>query len=229
MIAYLDTNSTKFSQSGNKDKNHPDRQLIFELLATLKQKQVQQHPEAILMENVTEWLKANEFEHLQTTLAELGYHLSSRTYEASRFGLPQHRTRVFMVAVKKSFSQEPFEFPPEPLTREEASKVTLRQFLEDPRLSLSCPLIKGKTGLVYGVAHGKLKITWKEEFKRAISTCTNLTRASLVGLTSGSNRNALTPILIGEYGPGQVSCPFAPVLSLTGDYGIFEEAIYTAY
>lgn len=60
------------------------------------------------------------FDKIKQSFFALGYHLSIKLLNASDYGVPQDRKRVFIVGYKKKYLKKPFEFP-EPLGSEKAT------------------------------------------------------------------------------------------------------------
>lgn len=58
-------------------------------------------PRAIVVENVPAFKRWRLYEHWSAALRTLGYQLQEHTLTASRFGVPQRRARLFIVATRK--------------------------------------------------------------------------------------------------------------------------------
>jgi DNA (cytosine-5)-methyltransferase 1 len=74
-------------------------------------------PKAVILENVEEFATMENGQFAQQAMrawAELGYRVSLQSLNASHFGLPQSRTRIFIVAIRRDVDQDslpPFLFP----------------------------------------------------------------------------------------------------------------------
>lgn len=84
-------------------------------------------PVAILMENVPLFVdhKRPWYQIMKDALSDAGYVCTFNVLSACHFGLPQHRSRAFIVAVREDVPGAPFEFPSSP----RREKVTLRSCL----------------------------------------------------------------------------------------------------
>ncbi len=101
-------------------------QLFFEFIRILADKQ----PKFFLAENVSGMLldtHKKALENIKSLFQECGYELSFDLLNASDFGIPQDRKRVFFVGYKKDLGLK-FEFP-KPTTIK--SKVTLKDAIGD--------------------------------------------------------------------------------------------------
>ena len=102
--------------------------LFFEMKRIVKEKQ----PKAFIAENVKGILSANQGEALPLIIEEFeeaGYHVKYKLLNASHFGVPQKRERVFIVGFKSREHFDGFEFPePNTLT----NPPVIRDFLEPP-------------------------------------------------------------------------------------------------
>lgn len=97
-------------------------QLFFEFIRILADKQ----PKFFLAENVSGMLlprHAHVLENIKSMFDECGYNLSFQSVNASNFGVPQDRQRVFFVGYRKDTKLH-FNFPtattPDPITLKEA-------------------------------------------------------------------------------------------------------------
>ena len=75
-------------------------------------------PKVVFLENVPGLVshdKGNTFETIQNTLTDLGYKVYWKILEATMFGVPQKRRRIFIVAVRDDIKKE-FTFPTGSLT-----------------------------------------------------------------------------------------------------------------
>jgi DNA (cytosine-5)-methyltransferase 1 len=95
--------------------------LFFEMCRILKDKK----PKVFVGENVKGLLSANKGETFPLIIKEfesVGYHVKYKILNASHFGVPQKRERVFIVGFRDKKAYDRFEFP-SPIT--EKSPVTL--------------------------------------------------------------------------------------------------------
>lgn len=72
------------------------------------------HPSLILLENVKNLIKHNQgntFKTIMHHLNQLGYDVYYELLNASYFGIPQNRERIYIVAFKKSLNITHFKFP----------------------------------------------------------------------------------------------------------------------
>lgn len=100
--------------------------LFFEMKRILQEKK----PQAFIAENVKGILSANKGEAFPLIIKEFekaGYHVKFALLNASHYGVPQKRERVFIVGFKSKSKFDKFFFP-EPLTRE--NPVQLGIFLD---------------------------------------------------------------------------------------------------
>jgi DNA (cytosine-5)-methyltransferase 1 len=67
-------------------------------------------PRGILVENVTDLRKWELYPVWRLALETLGYHLTELTVTASRHGVPQRRTRLFIVGTRKPSARSFIEF-----------------------------------------------------------------------------------------------------------------------
>jgi DNA (cytosine-5)-methyltransferase 1 len=101
--------------------------LFFEMKRILEEKK----PQAFIAENVKGILSANKGEAFPLIIQEFekaGYHIKFALLNASHYGVPQKRERVFIVGFKSKSKFEKFRFP-EPITRD--NPVPLGIFLDD--------------------------------------------------------------------------------------------------
>ncbi|MEA1953367.1 MAG: DNA cytosine methyltransferase, partial [Campylobacterota bacterium] len=71
-------------------------------------------PKMLLLENVKNFEKhdnGNTLQVVKDSLDELGYSVFHQVLNASHFGVPQKRERIFIVAFRSDLSVEKFEFP----------------------------------------------------------------------------------------------------------------------
>jgi DNA (cytosine-5)-methyltransferase 1 len=74
-------------------------------------------PKLVLLENVKGFVnhdKGNTFNTVKRVLEEQGYSVYHKVLNAKDFGVPQNRERVYIVAVKNTFSREAFIYPEPP-------------------------------------------------------------------------------------------------------------------
>ncbi len=114
-----------FSISG-KQKGFEDSRgtLFFEIARIAKYHQ----PKMLLLENVRNFEKhdnGNTLSIVKATLEEIGYKFFSKVLNASHFGVPQKRERIFMVAFRKDLNIDSFTFP-----SGTKSNVSLQTFLD---------------------------------------------------------------------------------------------------
>ncbi|MGQ1309086.1 DNA cytosine methyltransferase [Acinetobacter baumannii] len=127
-----------FSMAGKRNPDDLRNQLVRSYINILKQVQ----PKYFVMENVTGILSAkfsfyegqkqtyeNELvtKVLINEFAEIGYpNVIVKTLDASNYGVPQRRKRVFFLGTRKDITE--LLYPPEPL---EQTKITAKQALSD--------------------------------------------------------------------------------------------------
>lgn len=93
--------------------------LFFDVAQIIKKKK----PEMVLLENVKGFVihdRGRTHTVVLNVLEELGYQVHSRVLNASDFGVPQNRERIYIVAIRADLEQASrFEFPtpPKPPTR----------------------------------------------------------------------------------------------------------------
>jgi len=88
--------------------------LFFEMCRILKEKK----PAVFVAENVKGLLSANKGEAFPLVIQEFenaGYHVKYKVLNASHYGVPQKRERVFIVGFRDKQAYDAFEFP-EPVT-----------------------------------------------------------------------------------------------------------------
>jgi DNA (cytosine-5)-methyltransferase 1 len=100
-----------FSVSG-KQKGFEDIRgtLFFDIVRIVKK----HLPKVLFLENVKNLVKHNEGNTLNTiiqTLEELQYVVFIKVLNASNFGLPQNRERVYIIAFNKNINTNNFQFP----------------------------------------------------------------------------------------------------------------------
>ena len=101
-------------------------------------------PRAVLLENVPDMALGDNFiviRKMIERLGEIGYHADARIVDAWRHGVPQHRQRLFLVALR---DEAVFDWPCE------SGSVTVRQAIYDlPRLTVSPDTVLGAQTMGY--------------------------------------------------------------------------------
>jgi DNA (cytosine-5)-methyltransferase 1 len=115
-----------FSISG-KQKGFEDTRgtLFFDIARIINRRK----PKVLFLENVKNLIKHDDGKTIVTiknSLTELGYNVYYKVLNASNFGLPQNRERVYIIGFHKSLSSNNFEFP-KPLNK----KISLFDILEE--------------------------------------------------------------------------------------------------
>lgn len=138
-----------FSMIGKRETNDPRNELIFEFLAMIKKLQ----PYYFVIENVKGMLQGKAISYLHDfvkRIEKLDYLVVKpiRVLDASDFGIPQRRERVFILGYAKGLPPPSY---PEPLTAS-GSKITVWDALSDlpnideyPELLIS-NVFKGQLG-----------------------------------------------------------------------------------
>lgn len=104
-----------FSSIGKRQGfEHPTQgTLFYDIVRILEH----HNPSAFLLENVkglTNHDNGNTWRVIQETLENLGYDLQTKVLDAAKFGVPQHRERIYIVGfAKKLKSASKFEWPKE--------------------------------------------------------------------------------------------------------------------
>ena len=101
--------------------------LFFEMCRILKEKQ----PRFFIAENVKGILSANHkraFPLIVQEFQKVGYNISYQVFNASDYGVPQKRERVFIIGFKKFEDCFKFQFP-QPITTKQ--KIPLKLVLEE--------------------------------------------------------------------------------------------------
>lgn len=101
--------------------------LFFEMKRILEEKK----PQAFIAENVKGLLSANKRQAFPLIIEEFekaGYHVKFCLLNASHYGVPQKRERVFIVGFRSKSKFEKFEFP-KPITKD--NPIPLGIFLDD--------------------------------------------------------------------------------------------------
>ena len=99
--------------------------LFFDIARIAKHHQ----PKLLFLENVRNLARHDKGRTLSTilsTLDELGYQVHHKVLNASHFGLPQNRERIYFVCFRKDIAPESFTFPVPPHVR-----IALLDFLEE--------------------------------------------------------------------------------------------------
>ena len=97
-----------FSRAGKRDPNDPRNSLYKHLLRLVAKTQ----PQHVVFENVVGMTTAKTkgiLELLVRGLRRLGYEVAVRVLDASDFGVPQRRKRVFLIAVRQGKAEWVFE------------------------------------------------------------------------------------------------------------------------
>ncbi len=126
-----------FSDFGKrKGFSDPRGTLFFDILRIAKH----HNPKVLLLENVVGLVHHNggdTFETIKNSLSDAGYIVHWQVLDATMFGLPQKRNRVFIVALRKDISKS-FTFPTGTLTAKRMedvmeSNVDANHFLAEAR------------------------------------------------------------------------------------------------
>lgn len=114
-----------FSISGKQQGFEDTRGTLFFDIARI----VKYHkPQLLFLENVKNFIKHDKQKTLNTvlkTLEHLGYRVFYQVLNASDFGLPQNRERVYLVCFRRDILQGDFHFP-----KPNHTPVALQDFLE---------------------------------------------------------------------------------------------------
>src|SRR5699024_2067674 len=100
-----------FSISGKQKGFEDTRGTLFFDIARITKHHM---PKVLFMENVRNFARhdhGNTLKVVQKTLEEIGYNLWCQVLNASHFGLPQNRERIYMIAVRKDILIKEFAFP----------------------------------------------------------------------------------------------------------------------
>jgi len=100
-----------FSISG-KQRGFEDSRgtLFFDIARIIKHKK----PKVVFLENVRNFAAHNNgqtLEVIKNTMKELGYSFHERVLNASHYGIPQKRERIYMVCFREDLNILPFSFP----------------------------------------------------------------------------------------------------------------------
>lgn len=100
-----------FSSVGlQKGFEDPRGNLFFETARVIYAKQ----PQIVFFENVANLLKhdnGNTFQTIYNTMVELGYYVRYKVMNASDYGIPQQRNRIYIVAFRDEELCERFQYP----------------------------------------------------------------------------------------------------------------------
>lgn len=109
-------------ETGRRDVNDQRRELWRSFLGVIEKST----PPAVLMENVPDMALDPDMAILRTMvhrLESLGYHVATRVLETWRYGVPQFRERLFLVAIRDNGG---FEWP-----SESSDRVTVANAIDD--------------------------------------------------------------------------------------------------
>jgi DNA (cytosine-5)-methyltransferase 1 len=112
-----------FSVAGKMSPNDPRSKLVWQFVRVVREKK----PTAFVMENVKalgtldKWVGVRE--PVVAQLESLGYDVAHRVLDASNFGVPQQRERVFFIGTRR---REAVTLYPEPLTKSVSVRDALR-------------------------------------------------------------------------------------------------------
>lgn len=150
-----------WSEAGSlKGINDARGQLFFDYIRILKETK----PKFFLAENVSGMLAKRHNEALNNifkTFQESGYKVTINLINASDYGVPQDRKRVFFIGFRNDLKVK-FNFPTS-TTPNKSQKLTLKDAIYDLKDSAIPSLEKNKT-------NGKLKISNHEYFTGSYST-----------------------------------------------------------
>lgn len=100
-----------FSSVGLRKGFHdPQGNLFFETIRVISAK----CPKVVFFENVANLIKLDNgttFEVIMSAMKELGYYVRYQLMNASDYGIPQQRNRVYIVAFRDKKKADKFEFP----------------------------------------------------------------------------------------------------------------------
>lgn len=150
-----------WSEAGSLRGINDDRgKLFYDYIRILKSKQ----PKFFLAENVSGMLSNRHSDAVKNIIREFeacGYDVTINLVNASDYGVPQDRKRVFYIGFRKDLKID-FHFP-KPTTPNSSQKITLRQAIGDLQNTAIPALPKNKT-------NGKLAILNHEYYTGAYST-----------------------------------------------------------
>ena len=119
-------------------------------------------PQFAIAENVKNLTSArfkNEFEIVLRSLEEAGYNNYWKVLDATDYGIPQHRERVFIVSVRKDIDHGLFRFP-EPMDL----KTNMIDLLEPEPVNDKYYLSEAMYDYCMGVGQKESKFPRKERF-----------------------------------------------------------------
>lgn len=94
-------------------------------------------PRVVFMENVKNFAThdgGKTMEVVETTMQQLGYNLYAKVLNATDYGVPQKRQRIYMVAIRKDVDAGVFEFPT-PFPLETFIEDILLDSVDEPKLA----------------------------------------------------------------------------------------------
>ena len=106
-----------FSNLGKRDPNDPRNQLWRHYFRAIEQAQ----PDVLVMENVPQLLKSEEFVEFQGRVRELGYEVEARILNAADYGVPQRRKRAIVLATRRGRPEFPDPTHTDPANKDEAA------------------------------------------------------------------------------------------------------------
>ena len=116
-----------FSISGKQKGFEDTRGTLFrEVVRIAKYHQ----PELLLLENVKNLEKHDNgrtFKVIKENIENIGYNMYSKVINASRYGVPQSRERIYMVCIRKDVDNKNYKFPL-PINKERCVKDILINF-----------------------------------------------------------------------------------------------------
>lgn len=162
-------------------------------------------PLVVLLENVPAFFStldqtgAKHYELMKKDLERIHYRCAYKLYAAQYFGLPQHRVRGFLVAIREDVDSNPFQFPPPPVL--DNPGVTVRSILLDPESPLlakiakldpyECDLkVRSRTAWPAG-----LQRTWDDIIDLRPNTSFQVGICTLGRLEEADSRNAYVNVL----------------------------------
>ncbi|MBM4077307.1 MAG: DNA (cytosine-5-)-methyltransferase, partial [Planctomycetes bacterium] len=115
--------------------------LFFDVARIIKKRR----PEMVLLENVKGFVihdRGRTHAVVQNVLKNLGYEVHSRVLNASDFGVPQNRERIYIVAIRADLTRaSQFEFPVPPKTSTRVGRILEKRV--DTKYTLSNKLWRG--------------------------------------------------------------------------------------
>lgn len=98
--------------------------VFFKLMEIIDAKK----PDIVFLENVTNLVrhdKGKTYEVIRTSLEKAGYHISPVILDSSYFGIPQSRSRIYIIGLRQEiYGEQQIDF-----TTQLTSRTSLRQFL----------------------------------------------------------------------------------------------------